>query len=115
MNDRQLACGLHAYGLTPDVIAEKLECPESVIEGWIKSGPGRPRTVDGMIISALGDDELCATRISNYGKIRMHNISTYLLRMHKDGILSRRQVTRPDGRKVYVYKKALPTARNNCL
>lgn len=110
MNDRQLAWELHSqYEITADVIAEKLELPISVIQGWLKCGPGRPKTVDGLILSAIGDGERCVTQICAASGIRLHNATTYLTRMHKDGLLSRRQVRRSDGRLVYVYKKPSPT------
>jgi hypothetical protein len=110
-----LAVELYSHGLTADVIADKLELPVGVVEGWIKSGPGRPRTVDGIVLSALGDDELSAERVACLTKINPHNVSTYLLRMWNSGVLLRRQISRADGRKIFVYRKKSPTPRHDSL
>lgn len=111
MNDRQLAWALHSqYELKADVIAEKLELPISVIEGWLRAGPGRPKTVDGAILSAIGDREVCVTQICAASGIKLHNATTYLARMYNEGKLTRRQVRRADGRLVYVYKNPHPAA-----
>ena len=115
MNDRQLAVELYGHGLTAGVIADKLELPVSVIDGWIKSGPGRPRTIDGIVLAALGDDELSAERVASFTKINPHNVSTHLLRMWNTGVLLRRQISRADGRKIFVYRKKSATPRHNSL
>lgn len=91
MTDQELAVALYADGMRPTLIAEKLETDMTQILHWIERPPGRPKTVESLILSAIGDNEMTLKQVAASSGVNAHNLKTYLFRLQDQGKLVRRQ------------------------